>query len=138
MFAAASTDLKDKFRNAGNNFLHGGGKTSGGHGGNSGNGAQAHQRSGQNTSRELGPDDSRTLNNTSNPKFQGATKFDSATQSNVNMTRNEFYDEKRNQGASIGNDVARKMMESAEAKQQAQKKDTSLCDKLTDGVRASE
>ena len=138
MFAAASTDLKDKFRNAGNNFLHGGGKTSGSHGGNSGNGAQAHQRSGQNTSRELGPDDSRTLNNTSNPKFQGATKFDSATQSSVNMTRNEFYDEKRNQGASIGNDVARKMMESAEAKQQAQKKDTSLSDKLTDGVRASE
>lgn len=64
MFSAASTDLKDKVRSAGNNFLHGGGKAGpGGHGG----GAQAHQRSGKNTSRELGPEDSRTLNNTSNP-----------------------------------------------------------------------
>lgn len=93
MFAAATGDLKDKVRNAGNNFLHGGGKT--GHGGGSGGGAQAHQRSGQNTSRELGPEDSRTLNNTSKPTFQGATKFDTATQNNVNMTQKEFYDEKR-------------------------------------------
>lgn len=61
MFAAASTDLKDKVRSAGNNFLHGGGKAV------PGGGTQAHQRSGQNTSRELEPEDSRTLNNTSNP-----------------------------------------------------------------------
>ena len=125
---------------AGNNFLHEGGKAGpGGHGGGSGGGgAQAHQRNGQNTSRELGPEDSRTLNNTSNPKFQGATKFDTATQSNVNMTRKEFYDEKRSQGANIGNKVALDLMTAAEKKQQAQKKDTSLGDKLTDGVRASE
>lgn len=96
MFAAAFTDLKDKVRSSGNNFLHGGGKSGpGGHGGGSGGGVQAHQRSGQNISRDLGPEDSRTLNNTSNPIFQGATKFDTATQSNVNMTRKEFYDEKR-------------------------------------------
>ena len=135
MFAAASTDLKDKVRSAGNNFLHGGGKAGpGGHGG----GAQAHQRSGQNTSRELGPEDSRTLNNTSNQTFQGATKFDTATQSNVNMTRKEFQDEKRDQGKNIGNSVALNMMTAAEKKEQAMKKETSLGDKLTDGVRASE
>lgn len=81
--------------------------TTGGHGGGggAGGGSQAHQRSGQNTSRELGPEDSRTLNNTSKPTFQGATKFDTATQSNVNMTRKEFYDEKRDQGKNIGNAV---------------------------------
>ena len=78
------------------------------------------------------------MNNTSNPKFQGATKFDTATQSSVNMTRKEFYDEKRSQGANIGNKVALDMMTAAEKKQQAQKKDTSLGDKLTDGIRASE
>lgn len=39
------------------------------HGGGAGGGAQAHQHSGQNTSREHGPEDSRTLNNTSNPTF---------------------------------------------------------------------
>jgi len=59
-------------------------------------------------------------------------------QSNVNMTRKEFYDEKREQGANIGNQAALDMMAAAEKKQQAQKKDTSLADKLTDGVRASE
>lgn len=117
---------------AGNNFLHGGGKAV------PGGGTQAHQRSGQNTSRELGPEDSRTLNNTSNPTFQGATKFDTATQSNVNMTRKEFYDEKRDQGKNIGNTVALNMMIAAEKKEQAMKKNTSLGDKLTDGVRASE
>ncbi len=132
MFAAASTDLKDKVRSAGNNFLHGGGKAG------PGGGAQAHQRSGQNTSRELGPEDSGTLNNTSNPTFQGATKCDTATQNNVNMTRKEFYDEKRDQGKNIGNTVALNMMTAAEKKEQAMKKDTSLGDKLTDGVRASE
>lgn len=139
MFAAATGDLKDKFKSAGNNFLHGGGKGAGGHGGGSaGNGAQAHQRSGQNTSRELGPNDSRTLNNTSNPSFQGATKFDTATQSNVNMTRKEFYDEKREQGKNIGENAALDMLAAAEKKQQAKQKDTSLSDKLTEGVRASE
>lgn len=139
MFSAASTDLKDKVRSAGNNFLHGGGKADpGGHGGGSGSGAQAHQRSGQNTSRELRPEDSRTLNNTSNPTFQGAIKFDTANQSNVNMTRKEFYDEKRDQGKNIGNTVALNMMTAAEKKEQAMKKDTSLGDKLTNGVRASE
>ena len=140
MFAAANTDLKDKVRSAGNNFLHGGKKAGpGGPGmGGASCGTQAHQRSGQNTSRDLGPEDSRTLNKTSNPAFQRATKFDAATQSNINMTRKEFYDEKRSQGQNIGNDVALNMMTAAEKKQQAQKKDTSLGDKLTDGVRISE
>jgi len=139
MFAAAFTDLKDKVRSSGNNFLHGGGKSGpGGHGDGSGGGVQAHQRSGQNISRELGSEDSRTLNNTSNPTFQGATKFDTATQSNVNMTRKEFYDEKRDQGKNIGNTVALNMMTAAEKKEQAKKKDTCLGDKLTDRVRASE
>lgn len=140
MFAAASTDLKDKVRSAGNNFLHGVKKAGpGGAGmGGVGSGTQAHQRSGQNTSRELGPEDSRTLNNTSNPTFKGATRFDAATQSNVNMTRKEFYDEKRSQGQNIGNNVALDLMTAAEKKQQVKQKDTSLSDKLTDGVRVSE
>ena len=42
------------------------------------------------------------------------------------MTRKEFYDEKRKQGADIGNAQALKFMEKAEQKQQKQKKDTSL------------
>ena len=136
MFATVSGDLKDKFKNAGNNFLHGGKKAGfGGTGGGTG-GSQAHQRSGQNTSRELGASDSRTLSTTSNPKFQSATKFDSATQSSVNMTRKEFYDEKRKQGADIGNAQALKFMEKAEQKQQKQKKDTSLPENLTGNERA--
>lgn len=140
MFATVGGDLKDKFKNAGNNFLHGGnggkrGMASSG-GGMSGN--QAHQRSGQNTSRELGKDDSRTLNQTSNPHFQNATKFDSATQSSVNMTRKEFYDEKRQQGANIGNSTALKVMEKAEKKQQQQKKDFALPENLTGNEREYE
>ena len=139
MFATVTGDLKDKFKNTGNNFLHGGGKSgTGGLGGGS-NGSQAHQRSGQNTSRELGPNDSRTLNTTSHPKFENATKFDSATQSSVNMTRKEFYDEKRNQGADIGSAQAIKFMENAERKQQQQKKDdTSLPENITGNKRAYE
>lgn len=130
MLATVTGDLKDKFRNAGNNFLHGGGKTGmGGHGGTSG--SQAHQRSGQNTSHELGENDSRTLSATSNPNFQTATKFDPATQSSVNMTRREFYDEKRRQGESIGTDAARRVMEKAEQKRQRQKKDTALPENIT-------
>jgi type IV secretion system protein TrbL len=38
------------------------------------------------------------------------------------MTRKEFYDEKRQQGANIGNSTALKVMEKAEKKQQQQKK----------------
>ena len=140
MFATVGGDLKDKFKNAGNNFLHGGngGKhgMAGSGGGMSGN--QAHQRSGQNTSRELGKDDSRTLNQTSNPHFQNATKFDSATQSSVNMTRKEFYDEKRQQGANIGNSAALKVMEKAEKKQQQQKKASALPENLTGNEREYE
>ena len=137
VYATASTDLKDKFRNAGNNFMHGGTK-SGSSGGTGSGGTQAHQRSGQNTSRDLGADESRTLNNTSNPKFQNATRFDEKTQSNVNMTHKEFFDEKAAQGKNIGNNVAQKMMEEAEKKKQAQVKDSSLPDNLTGGERASQ
>lgn len=70
-------------------------------------------------------------------KINSARKA-AATQSNVNMTRQEFYDEKRDQGKNIGNTVALNMMTAAEKKEQAMKKETSLGDKLTDGVRASE
>ena len=51
------------------------------------------------------------------------------------MTRGEFYSEKREQGANIGNNIALEMMEKTEQKQQAQKKDTSLPDKLTNNER---
>lgn len=54
------------------------------------------------------------------------------------MTRKEFYDEKRDQGKNIGNTVALNMMIAAEKKEQVMKKETSLGDKLTEGVRASE
>lgn len=138
VFATATADLKDKVNNTANNFLHGDGKKGkGGGGGSSGAGSQAFQRSGQNTLRDLPEGDSRTLNNTSNPKFQNATRYDEATGQNVNMTRNEYYDEKRSQGANIGNDIALKMMEEAEKKQQAQNKSSQLPENLTDGVRAS-
>ena len=136
MYAAVTGDLKDKFKNAGNNFLHGGGNKGGAGGGSgSGPGAQAHQRSGQNTSRDLGPDDSRTLNTTSNPHFKSATKFDPTTSQNVNLTLKEHMSEKALQGKMIGDDVALKMMESAEKKEQAQTKDNSLPDNLTGGER---
>lgn len=138
MYATVTGDLKDKFQNAGNNFLHGGGNKGGaGGGGGSGTGAQAHQRSGQNTSRELGPDDSRTLNTTSNPHFKSATKFDSATQQNTNMTTKEFLTEKQTQGTTVGQNVALKMMEEAEKKQQAQNISKDLPDNLTGGERQS-
>lgn len=139
MFATVSGDLKDKFKNAGNNFLHGGNTRHGTAGAGAGsNGSQAHQRSGQNTSRELGSDDSRTLSNTSNPHFQNAAKFDPATQSSVNMTRREFYDEKRRQGENIGNETAIKVMEKAEKKQQQQKKNSALPENLTGNEREYE
>lgn len=138
MYAAVTGDLKDKFKNAGNNFLHGGGNKGGaGGGGGSGPGAQAHQRSGQNTSRELGPNDSRTLNTTSNPHFKGATKFDTATQQNTNMTTREFMNEKKLQGSEIGQNVSIKMMEAAEKKQQALAEKNKLPDNLTGGERQS-
>ena len=54
------------------------------------------------------------------------------------MTRKEFYDEKREQGKNIGENAALDMLAAAEKKQQAKQKDTSLSDKLTEGVRASE
>ena len=98
-------------------------------------GTQVHQRSGQNTDKSLQNGESRTLNNTSNPNFQTATKFDPKTQNNVNMTRGEFYSEKREQGSNIGNNIALEIMEKAEQKQQAQNKDTSLPDKLTNNEK---
>lgn len=137
VFATASTDLKDKFRNAGNNFLHGGGKSAGSGSGGGANGAQAHQRSGQNTSRDLAEGESRTLNETSNPNFQNATRFDEATQSNVRMTRSEYYNEKSEQGKSVGNRVALDMMVAAEKKEQAKAAKQALPDNLTGGRRES-
>ena len=58
------------------------------------------------------------LNETSNPNFQNATRFDEATQSNVKMTRSEYYNEKSEQGKSVGNRVALDMMVAAEKKEQ--------------------
>lgn len=111
MYASISGDLKDKFRNAGNNFLHGGSSSGGSGGGGKGIGPQAHQRSGQNTNPNIMPGDSRTINTTSNPKFQNATIYDPGTQSNINMTRKQFYEEKKQQGEDIGNEVLKKMDE---------------------------
>jgi len=133
MYASVSEGLRDRFRNAGNNFLHGGSK--GGHGGSSGSGNQAFQRSGQNTSRELGPEDSRTLNNTSNPKFQSATKFDPATGGLINMSHSEWKEEKQSQGKSQGEQAALAML-AAEEKTQTPKKDSSLPENLTGNERA--
>ena len=127
--------MKDKFRNAGNNFLHGGGKSAGGGSGGGANGAQVHQRSGQNTSRDLAEGESRMLNETSNPNFQNATRFDEATQSNVRMTRSEYYTEKSEQGKSVGNRVALDMMVAAEKKEQAKAAKQALPDNLTGGRR---
>jgi len=132
MLATFTGSVGDKIHNAGNNFLHGGGKSSGGHGSGTGNGAQAHQRSGQNTSHNLGPDDSRTLNNFSNPNFQNATRFDEATQSLTNMRRSEYYSEKWDQGKNIGSNVALDMMVKAEKKQRTP---TPLPDNLTGKTR---
>ena len=137
VFATASADLKDKFHNAGNNFLHGDGKKGNSGAGSGGHGSQAHQRNGQNSSRDLPQGASRTLSDTSNPTFKNATRYDEATGQNVNMTRNEFYAEKRSQGKNIGMDVALDLMEKAKDKNQVQKKDSSLGESLTGGERAS-
>lgn len=135
MLATFTGSVGDKVRNAGNNFLHGGGKSSGGHGGSSSGGAQAHQRSGQNTSHNLGPGDSRTLDNFSNPNFQNATKYDEATSSLKNMTRSEYYSEKWDQGKNIGTNIAIRQMELAEKKQQAKAEKSKLPDNLTGKTR---
>lgn len=135
MLATFTGSVGDKVRNAGNNFLHGGGKSSGGHGGSSSGGAQAHQRSGQNTSHNLGPGDSRTLDNFSNPNFQNATKYDEATSSLKNMTRSEYYSEKWDQGKNIGTNIAIRQMELAEKKQQAKAEKSKLPDSLTGKTR---
>ena len=134
MYASISEGLKDKFKSAGNNFLHGG-PQKGGAGGGGGSGSQAYQRSGQNTSRELGPNDSRTLNNTSNPKFQNATKYDAATGGLTNMRHSEWINEKKSQGTAQGQEVALNYMKAAEAKNA--KKDTSLPSNLTGQERAT-
>ncbi len=137
MFATFTGSVGDKIQNAGNNFLHGGGKGSGSHGGGSSGGAQAHQRSGQNTSHNLGPGDSRTLNNHSNPNFQTATRYDEATQSLTNMRRSEFYTEKWDQGKNIGSDVALKMMKLTE-KNSSRKIQKNIQNKLPDNLTGNE
>lgn len=135
MLATFAGGIKDKIQNAGNNFLHGGGSgnSSGGTGGM--NGAQAHQRSGQNSSRDLAEGESRTLNSHSNPKFQNATRYDEATQSNVNMRTKEFLSEKYSQGKTIGQEVALKEMAKAEKRQNRQKMNEKLPENLTGGER---
>lgn len=134
MFATFTGGMKDKIQNAGNNFLHGGGSGKGGGMGGP-NGSQAHQRSGQNTSRDLAEGESRTLNNYSNPKFQNATRFDEATQSNVNIRTKEFLQEKHAQGKNIGQEAALKEMEKAEKKQNKRTEKSKLPENLTGGER---
>lgn len=137
MLATFTGGIGDKIHNAGNNFLHGGGKSAGGHGSGSGTGSQAHQRSGQNTNHNLNPGESRTLNNFSNPSFKNATKYDEATSSLVNMTRKEWYGEKFNQGQNIGSKAALDVMTAAEKKETAPSTSSALPDKLTGKTRGN-
>ena len=53
------------------------------------------------------------------------------------MTTKEFMDEKKSQGQTIGQDIALKMMNDAEAKNQVQNKESELPDNLTGGQRQS-
>ena len=89
------------------------------------------------STRNLTEGESRTLNETSNPNFQNARRFDEATQSNVRMTRSEYYNEKSDQGKSVGNLVALDMMVAAEKKEQAKAAKQALPDNLTGRKRES-
>ena len=112
----------------------------GGHGASvgSGGGANAHGISGQgSTSGHAGE----RLGTSSNPNFKTATKFDERTGSQRNMTRKEFYAEKKNQGEDVALEIMKRDQDRANAKQNAENVNKSgsseLGDKVTDGVRAN-
>ena len=138
VFATATGDLKDKVQNMGNSFLHGGGKGGSGGGGASGSpGSSAHQRSGQKSRIELPEGESRTLNASSNPHFQSATRFDRDTNSFVAMRTSEFLAEKKSQGEGVGKAAAERVMAAAEKKSQAKAASEALPDSLTGSSRGS-
>ena len=70
-------------------------------------------------------------------KKTNASRFDEPTQSNVRMTRSEYYNEKSEQEKSVENRVALDMMVATEKKEQAKAAKQALPDNLTGGKRES-
>ena len=70
-------------------------------------------------------------------KNTNASRFDEPTQSNVRMTRSEYYNEKSEQEKSVENRVALDMMVATEKKEQAKAAKQALPDNLTGGKRES-
>ncbi|WP_297647450.1 hypothetical protein, partial [uncultured Treponema sp.] len=112
----------------------------GGHGasGGAGGGASAHGISGQGSAKGH---EGKTLGTSSNSNFKTATKYDERTGSQRNMTRKEFYAEKKKQGEDVALEIMKRDQDRANARQNAEnanKSDSSeLGDKVTDGVRAN-
>lgn len=104
-----------------------------GGGGGGAAGSSAYGQTGQGSGEHKGE----ILNNTSNPNFKSATKYDEKTGQQRHMTAKEFRDEKRQQGRNI----AAKMIERANAKKVENSddggSDNSLPDSLTGNERGN-
>lgn len=153
MGAVATSDLKERAKAGFEKFSKGhdsipaldkarqmAGLGGGGYGasGGSGGGANAHGISGQGSTPEHAGE---RLGTSSNPNFKTATKFDERTGSQRNMTRKEFYGEKKKQGEDVALEIMKRDQDRANAKQNAENVNKSgsseLGDKVTDGVRAN-
>lgn len=152
MGAVATSDLKDRAKASFEKFSKGhdsipgwdkvkqmAGLGGGGHGASGGSGgASAHGISGQGSAKGH---EGATLGTSSNSNFKTATKYDERTGGQRNMTRKEFYAEKKKQGEDVALEIMKRDQDRANAKQNtenANKSDSSeLGDKVTDGVRAN-
>ena len=152
MGAVATADLKDRAKagfekfSKGHDSIPGWDKFKqmagfgGGHGtsGGAGGGASAHGISGQGSAKGH---EGKTLGTSSNSNFKTATKYDERTGGQRNMTRKEFYAEKKKQGEDVALEIMKRDQDRANARQNAEnanKSDSSeLGDKVTDGVRAN-
>ncbi len=153
MGAVATSDLKERAKAGFEKFSKGhdsipaldkarqmAGLGGGGYGasGGSGGGANAHGISGQGSTPGHAGE---RLGTSSNPNFKTATKFDERTGSQRNMTRKEFYGEKKKQGEDVALEIMKRDQDRANAKQNAENVNKSgsseLGDKVTDGVRAN-
>lgn len=159
MGAVATSDLIDRAKSGFEKFSKGhdsipawdkarqmAGLGGGGHGasGGSGGGANAHGITGQGSATGH---EGEVLGTSSNANFKSATKYDERTGGQRNMTRKEFYAEKKKQGenraAEMFDRAEQNAKEKARRQEERQKKkmaknaSSELGDKVTDGVRAN-
>lgn len=122
-------DIGEGIKSKGEDFLHGGGKGGTVGSGGAGAGGKLHGQSGTYTKdvKDLGIKAGDTISTVSNPKFQNATIYDKALETNRNMSYKEFFREKWNQGL---NSVAQNESKAAENQQTKNLKDAGIGNNL--------